>query len=113
MDELGMHCSNQSRQADEVSREVENWLKCQYMQKFKGESFAATISGVTNFGLFVELDQMGIEGLVHISNLDNSTEGYAFGDKIDVVLNKVDLQQRKIDFLIQSDAQQSVTQLSN
>ena len=112
MEELGTHCSNQSRQADEVSREVENWLKCQYMQKFKGESFAATISGITNFGLFVELDQMGIEGLVHISNLDNSTEGYAFGDKIDVVLNKVDLQQRKIDFSIQSDTQKDVAQLS-
>jgi ribonuclease R len=113
MEELGMHCSNQSRQADEVSREVENWLKCQYMQKFKGESFSATVSGVTNFGLFVELDQMGIEGLVHISNLNNSTEGYALGDGIDVVLNKVDLQQRKIDFLIQSDDQQEAIQLSN
>ena len=83
------------------------------MQKFKGESFSATVSGVTNFGLFVELDQMGIEGLVHISNLNNSTEGYALGDNIDVVLNNVDLQQRKIDFLIQSDDQQEAIQLSN
>jgi ribonuclease R len=113
IEELGIHCSNQSRQADEVSREVENWLKCQYMQKFKGESFSATISGITNFGLFVELDQMGIEGLIHISSLNDSTEDYAFGDKINVILNKVDLKQRKIDFLIKSDVQQEAEQLSN
>jgi ribonuclease R len=112
MAELGMHCSNQSRQADEVSREVENWLKCQYMQKFTGESFAATISGVTSFGLFVELDQMGVEGLIHISSLNGSVEGYALGDNVNVVLNKVDLQQRKIDFVIKTDVQQDAAQLS-
>jgi ribonuclease R len=83
------------------------------MQKFKGESFSATISGITNFGLFVELDQMGIEGLIHISSLNDSTEDYAFGDKIDVILNKVDLKQRKIDFLIKSDVHQEAIQLSN
>jgi ribonuclease R len=100
MDELGTHCSNQSRQADEVSREVENWLKCQYMQKFNGQTFNATVSGVANFGLFVELDQMGVEGLVHSTNLKDPNKEYALGDKLEVVLNKVDMQQRKIDFLI-------------
>jgi ribonuclease R len=103
MEELGIHCSNQSRQADEVSREVESWLKCQYMQKFKGESFDATVSGVANFGLFVELDDMGIEGLIHSTNLDNQNNDYALGDKLEVVLNKVDLQLRKIDFLIKPE----------
>ena len=100
MDELGTHCSNQSRQADEVSREVESWLKCQYMQKFNGQTFNATVSGVANFGLFVELDQMGVEGLVHSTNLKDQSKEYALGDKIEVVLNKVDMQLRKIDFLI-------------
>ena len=100
MKELGIHCSNQSRQADEVSREVENWLKCQYMQKFSGDSFSATVSGVANFGLFVELDDMGIEGLIHSTNLENQDTEYELGDKLEVVLNKVDMKQRKIDFLI-------------
>ena len=100
MKELGIHCSNQSRQADEVSREVENWLKCQYMQKFSGDSFSATVSGVANFGLFVELDEMGIEGLIHSTNLENQDTEYELGDKLEVVLNKVDMKQRKIDFLI-------------
>ena len=100
MKELGIHCSNQSRQADEVSREVENWLKCQYMQKFNGQTFNATVSGVANFGLFVELDQMGIEGLIHSTNLSDQDKDYELGDKLEVVMNKVDMQQRKIDFLI-------------
>ena len=100
MEELGIHCSNQSRQADEVSREVENWLKCQYMQKFKGEAFNATVSGIANFGLFVELDQMGIEGLVHSTNLRDTQKEYVLGDKLEVVLNNIDMQQRKINFLI-------------
>lgn len=101
MDELGTHCSNQSRQADEVSREVESWLKCQYMQKFSGQTFNATISGVTSFGLFVELDDNGVEGLIHNSNITDQGKEYALGDKVAVVLNKVDMKQRKIDFLIE------------
>ncbi len=101
MDELGTHCSNQSRQADEVSREVESWLKCQYMQKFSGETFNATISGVTSFGLFVELDDNGVEGLIHNSNISDQDKEYALGDKVAVILNKVDMKQRKIDFLIE------------
>jgi len=105
MKELGIHCSNQSRQADEVSREVENWLKCQYMQKFSGDSFSATVSGVANFGLFVELDEMGIEGLIHSTNLENQDTKYELGDKLEVVLNKVDMKQRKIDFLIKSESE--------
>lgn len=100
MEELGVHCSNQSRQADEVSREVENWLKCQYMQKFSGQTFNATVSGVASFGLFVELDQMGVEGLVHSTNLNDQNKEYELGDKLEVIMNKVDMQQRKIDFLI-------------
>jgi ribonuclease R len=102
MDELGTHCSNQSRQADEVSREVESWLKCQYMQKFSGQTFNATISGVTSFGMFIELDDNGVEGLIHNSNITDQDKEYALGDAVSVVLNKVDMKQRKIDFLIES-----------
>ncbi len=102
MDELGTHCSNQSRQADEVSREVESWLKCQYMQKFSGQTFNATISGVTSFGMFVELDDNGVEGLIHNSNITEADKEYALGDAVSVVLNKIDMKQRKIDFLIET-----------
>lgn len=104
MDELGTHCSTQSRQADEVSREVESWLKCQYMQKFSGETFNATVSGVANFGLFVELDDMGVEGLIHSTNLGDQHKELALGDKVEVVLNKIDMKLRKIDFLIKPES---------
>lgn len=114
MDQLAVHCSQQSRQADEVSREVENWLKCQYMEQFKGDRFVGTISGVTSFGFFIELEQFAAEGLVHISSLSsndfkldagkqqlsNGKQSFVLGDKVDVVLNSVDLQQRKMDFTI-------------
>jgi ribonuclease R len=114
MEVLAEHCSQQSRQAGEVSREVENWLKCQYMEQFKGDHFAGTISGVTNFGFFVELDQVAVEGLVHASNLSsddfkfdagkqqlsNGKQSFVLGDKVDVVLNRVDLQQQKMDFTV-------------
>jgi ribonuclease R len=75
------------------------------MKKFSGESFGATVSGVANFGLFVELDEMGIEGLIHSTNLENQDTEYELGDKLEVVLNKVDMKQRKIDFLIKPDSE--------
>ena len=118
MDALAQHCSQQSRQANEVSREVENSLKCQYMEQFKGERFVGTISGVTSFGFFVELDQGIAEGLVHISNipsanlkfdaakqqLSDGKQRYVLGDKIEVVLRSVDMQQQKMDFTILDSA---------
>lgn len=79
-------------------------MKCQYMKKFSGDSFSATVSGVANFGLFVELDEMGIEGLIHSTNLENQNTTYELDDKLEVVSNKVDMKQRKIDFLIKSDS---------
>ncbi|OUS03798.1 ribonuclease R [Gammaproteobacteria bacterium 42_54_T18] len=114
MDVLATHCSQRSRQAGEVSREVENELKCQYMEQFKGEHFFGTISAVTNFGFFVELDQGAVEGLVHISSLasDNfkfdagkqqlssGKQCFVLGDKVNVVLNRVDVPQRKMDFTV-------------
>ena len=118
MQALATHCSQQSRQADEVSREVENWLKCEYMQQFIGDSFVGTISGVTGFGFFVELDQIAAEGLVHISSLGsdgfefdasrqqlcNGEEKFVLGDRVEVVLDAIDLQQRKMNFALQGFA---------
>jgi ribonuclease R len=110
--QLSEHCSAQSRQADEVSREVESALKCQYMQKFIGESFAAKISGVTSFGLFVELSDNGVEGLVPLTSfsqagfafdaskqqLANGKQCFSLGDSVSVILNAVDTRQRKMEF---------------
>ncbi len=114
MDVLAVHCSRRSRQADEISREVEDGLKCQYMEQFKGGLFVGTISAVTSFGFFVELDHGAVEGLVHISSLasdnfkydagkqqlSNGKQCFVLGDKVNVVLNQVDVQQRKMDFTV-------------
>ena len=67
--QLGVHTSMTERRADEASRDVVNWLKCHYMQDRIGEEFDGTISGVTSFGLFVTLDGLAIDGLVHITEL--------------------------------------------
>ena len=67
--ELGEHCSQTERRADDATRDVEAWLKCYYMQDRVGERFDGTISGVTGFGVFVALDEVYVEGLVHISEL--------------------------------------------
>ena len=67
--ELGVHCSITERRADDATRDVENWLKCYFMQDKVGESFDGTISGVTSFGIFVTLDGLNIDGLVHVTEL--------------------------------------------
>jgi ribonuclease R len=68
-DALGVHCSANERRADEASRDVENWLKCFYMKDRLGEEFTGVISGVTPFGIFVQLDELYVEGLVHVTGL--------------------------------------------
>jgi ribonuclease R len=114
MQHLGEHCSMTERRADEATREALNWLKCEYMLEKVGKEFTGTISGVTGFGLFVELDDIYIEGLVHITNLSNDyythdathhhltgkTGGkvYRLGDRIKVLVARVDLDNRQIDF---------------
>ena len=67
--ELGVHCSLTERRADDATRDVENWLKCYFMQDKVGETFDGTISGVTSFGVFVTLDGLNIDGLVHVTEL--------------------------------------------
>ena len=119
---LSAHCSEQSRQADDIGREVEAALKCQYMEEFIGNSFQATVSGVAGFGFFVELDETGIEGLVPLSsfsqgefvfdaaaqNLVHGKQRISLGDSVTVVLKTVDLRQRKMDFLLLGDQQSQV-----
>src|SRR5688500_19650993 len=73
----GAHCSANERRADEASRDVEAWLKCKYMREHLGEEFAGTVTAVTSFGLFVTLDALYVEGLVHITELGG--EYYRFG----------------------------------
>lgn len=114
--ELGRHCSMAERRADEATRDVETWLKCFYIQDKVGECFDGVISGVTAFGLFVALDQIYVEGLVHISELprdyfhfdstkhmlygERTGKKYRLGDRLHVKLVRVDLETRKIDFVL-------------
>jgi ribonuclease R len=114
MNRLGKHCSATERRADEATREVISWLKCEYMQDKLGQVFQGTISTVTGFGIFVELDDIYVEGLVHITSLRNDYYAfdavkhrlvgeraghvYRIGDKMSVMLARVDLDERKIDF---------------
>jgi ribonuclease R len=114
MDHLGKHCSMTERRADEATREVVTWLKCEYMQDKLGQRFDGRISAVTSFGVFVELDKVYVEGLVHITSLKNDYyiydavkhrligekrgQRYCLGDKMTVLVARVDLDERKIDF---------------
>ena len=114
MNRLGKHCSMTERRADEATREVVSWLKCEYMQDKLGQVFPGTISAVTGFGIFVELDDIYVEGLVHVTSLKNDYYAfdavkhrlvgergghvYRLGDKMTVLLARVDLDERKIDF---------------
>lgn len=108
------HCSMTERRADEATRDVTGWLKCEYMLDKVGETFQGIISGVTGFGIFVELKDIYVEGLVHVSTLSNdyytydekthslcakrSNKKYSLGDPITVRVVRVDLDERKIDF---------------
>lgn len=110
---FGEHCSFTERRADEATRHVIAWLKCEYMQNKLGETFSGVISSVTSFGFFVELKEIFIEGLVHVSTLDKdyfhydpveyalkgqrTGKTYRLGDVIHVIVSRVDLDERKID----------------
>jgi ribonuclease R len=122
-DALGVHCSANERRADEASRDVENWLKCYFMQDKLGEDFTGTVSGVTPFGIFVTLDQLYVEGLVHISGLgtdyfqydearhelrgERGGQVYKLTDKVNVKVARVDLESRKID-LVLAESQEAI-----
>ena len=110
----GLHCSANERRADEASRDVESWLKCKYMREHLGEEYSGVVSAVTSFGIFVTLDAMYVEGLVHITELggdyfkfdemrqelrgERSGIRYALGTRVQVQVSRVDLDGRRIDF---------------
>jgi ribonuclease R len=114
--ELGVHCSLTERRADDATRDVENWLKCYFMQDRIGEVFAGTVSGVTHFGLFVTLDGLNVDGLVHVTELGNdyfhfdpirhamsgerTGKIFRLADRITVKVARVDLETTKIDFVL-------------
>jgi ribonuclease R len=115
-DALGVHCSANERRADEASRDVENWLKCYYMQDKLGEEFTGVVSGVTPFGIFVQLDELYVEGLVHVTGLgadyfqydearhelrgERTGKRYGLTDRVSVQIARVDLESRKIDLVL-------------
>jgi ribonuclease R len=117
-DALGVHCSANERRADEASRDVENWLKCFFMQDKIGEEFTGTVAGVTTFGIFVQLDELFVEGLVHITELgadyfqydearhelrgERTGQRYQLTDRVTVRVARVDLESRKIDLTLAS-----------
>ncbi len=123
--ELGIHCSQTERRADDATRDVETWLKCYYMQDRISECFDGVISGVTGFGLFVALDGIYVEGLVHISELpsdyfhfdatkhmllgERSGKRYRLGDRLRVKLVRVDLESSKIDFVLAGNGDKDST----
>ena len=110
----GLHCSANERRADEASRDVEAWLKCKYMREHLGEEYGGVVSSATSFGLFVTLDAMYVEGLVHITELggeyfrfdearqelrgERTGIRYAIGTRVRVQVSRVDLDGRRIDF---------------
>ena len=110
----GVHCSANERRADEASRDVEAWLKCKYMHQHLGEEYGGVVSSVTSFGLFVTLDALYVEGLVHISELggeyyrfdeirqelrgERTGMRFVIGSRVRVQVSRVDLDGRRIDF---------------
>ena len=118
--ELGAHCSQTERRADEATREVASWLKCYYMRDRVGEEFEGSVSAVTGFGIFVALDDFYVEGLVHISELgqdyfqfdatrhqlvgDRTRKTFRLADRVRVKIARVDLETSRLDFVLAGDS---------
>jgi ribonuclease R len=116
MSVIGEHCSMTERRADRASRDATDWLKCDYMKDKEGQTFDGFISDVTGFGIFVELKDIFVQGLVHVTALKNdyyqfesvnhllrgraSNRTYRLGDAVRVQVARVDVDQRKIDFIL-------------
>ena len=113
---LGEHCSMTERRADEASRDVEQWLKCQFMREKLGEEYQGTITGVAGFGLFILLDELFVEGMVHVTQLppdywvfseqqhtltgERTHQVFRLADSVRVTVARVDLDARRIDFAL-------------
>jgi ribonuclease R len=114
--EIGAHCSMTERRADEATRDVEAWLKCYFMRDRVGECFNGSISGVVAFGVFVALDDVYVEGLVHVSDLgvdyfrfdaarhllagERTGRRFRLGDRVRVRVARVDIETSRIDFIL-------------
>jgi len=120
IDKVGEHCSMTERRADDATRDVVDWLKCEYMQDKVGESFAGRISTVTSFGIFVELNDIYVEGLVHVTALGNdyfhfdaakhrlsgerTGQTFQLSDPVQIKVMRVNLEDKKIDFELVTSA---------
>jgi ribonuclease R len=120
---LGEHCSANERRADEATRDVNSWLKCEYMMDKIGEEFTGIISAVTSFGFFVELQSIYVEGLVHIASLrqdyflfdaashrlygERTGVRYRLGDSVKIKVVRVNLDDKKIDFELLESAKKA------
>ncbi len=118
IEQLGEQCSMTERRADDATRDVADWLKCEFMQDHVGATFEGVVSSVTNFGLFVRLIEYHIDGLVHITSLDNdyyhyddvkqclvgeqSNTQFRLGDELVVKVASVNLDERKIDLVLEN-----------
>jgi ribonuclease R len=114
MERLGMITSAHERRAEEATRDVEAWLKCEYMENKLGEEYSGVVTGVTNFGLFVQISELLIDGLVHVTSLANdyyhydsgsqqlvgerSGKTFRLGDPMRIKVQRVDMETRRIDF---------------
>lgn len=121
MDNAGRRCSEQERRADEATRYVDARLKAAYLESRVGETLPGTVTGVTHFGLFVTLDGLFVDGLVHVSTLGNdyyhlthggsrlsgerSGRAYALGDAVTVRVARVDRAEAKVDLALAGDEQ--------
>jgi ribonuclease R len=122
---FGEQCSMTERRADDATREVSDWLKCEYMQDHLGDEFEGVVATVTNFGLFVRLSELYIEGLVHVTSLQNdyyrfdaerqvltgehSGVSYRMGDQVKVKVVAVSLESRKIDLTVVGEPKHNVS----
>ncbi len=121
MEQLGQECSMRERRADEAARDVVAFLKCEFMRDRLGETLPGIVTGVTDFGLFVQLEGLQVDGLVHVANLgrdyfryeedrkalvgERSGERFTLGDRLKVRVARVDPSERKIDFeLVEREA---------
>ena len=112
--EIGVHISATDRRAEMASRDMLDWLKCEYMEQHLGSEFDGTVTGVTNFGLFLELDELYVQGLLHVSSLpadyyhfdeaalalagESGGGRFGLGDRLRVQVARVSMDERKIDF---------------
>jgi len=119
----GEHASFTERRADEATRDVETWLKCEYLLDKVGEEFTGIVISVVGFGLFVELVDLFVEGLIHITGLpkdyyyhepahhrlvgERTRRVFRLGDRLRVKVARVNLEERKVDFDLIEDNQKS------